>query len=139
MLGVGHAGEVFAYGISLVGEHEAVCVERVAAEHAAHGVGDERDDLVAAGAHVVVALEAGGDLVGRVEDARDRDVLVLDRDGHLAHHVVDLREDAVELLLVGAELVEARVDLRFVRFVLVADEGCHAMPPFRMENRCSYL
>lgn len=135
---IGHLGEIIVHRISRIGQHQALDVERVAAEHAAHGVGDKRDDLIALGAHVAVALVALGDLLGGVEDTRHRDVLVLDLDGHLTLHVVDLGEDAVELLLVGAELFESRVDLGFVSLVLVADEGCHAKPPFCMENRCSY-
>lgn len=133
--GVGHLGQVVLHGVARVGEHQAVDVQRVAAEHAAHGVGDEAHDLVALGAHVLVALVALGDLLGRVEDARHRDVFVLDLDGDLALHVVDAGEDTVELLLVVAELLEAVVDLLLVRLVVHADEPCHAKPPFYMESK----
>ena len=127
MLWVGHLREVVRDGVALVCEHQAVHVERVAAEHATHGVADERDDLIAAGAHVAVALVALRDLLRGVEDAGDGDVLVLDLDGHLALHVVDAREDAVELLLVGAELLEALVYLGLVGLVLVLDQRCHVV------------
>ena len=132
VLRVGHLGEVVLHGAALVGQHEPVYVERVAAEHATHGVADEAHDLVAARAHVLVALVAFGNLLLGVEDSRDRDVLVLDLDGHLAHHAVDLGEDAVKLLLVGAELLEPLVDLGLVCLVFVSYEGCHTTPPFVM-------
>lgn len=44
--------------------------------------------------------------------------------------MVDLGEDAVELLLVGAELLEALVDLRLMRLVFVANERCHNQAAF---------
>ena len=130
MGGVGHLGQVVLDRGALVGQHESVHVERVAAEHAAHGVADEAHDLVAPGADVAVAPEALRDLLSGVEDARDRDVLVLHLDGHLALHVVDAREDAVELLLVRAEPLEALVDLGLVGLVPLLYEPGHATSPF---------
>ena len=127
VLGVGHLGQVVLHRGALVGQHQAVHVERVATKHAAHGVADERDDLVAAGTHVAVALIALRDLLRGVKDAGDRDVLVLDLDGHLALHVVDTRKDAIELLLVGAELLEAGVYLGLVGLILVLDQRCHVV------------
>ena len=123
--GVRDARQVLGQGVALVRQNEAVLVQRVAPQHAAHGIADERDDLVAAGAHVLVALERLGDLLGRVEDAGDGHVLVLHLDGHLPHHVVDLREDAVELLLVGLQLVEARIGLGLPGLVLVSNKRSH--------------
>ena len=99
---------------------------------------NQRHDFVALGEHVLVALERLGDLFGGVEHARHRDVLVLHLDGHLAHHAVDLGEDAVELFLVGLELVPAGVGLGLEGLVLVGDERSHSEPPlsdFRRQLR----
>ena len=125
VVGIGHLGQVVLHRVAGVGEHEAIHVERVAAKHAAYGIADQRDDLVAAGAHVAVALIALRDLLCGVEDAGDRDVLVLDLDGHLALHVIDPGKDAVELLLVCAELLEALVHLGLVGLVFISDKSCH--------------
>ena len=54
--------------------------------------------------------------------------------GTSALHVVDAGEDAVELLLVGPELLEAVVDLLLVGLVVHADELCHVKPPFYLEG-----
>ena len=89
---------------------------------AAHGIAYERGDLVALGAHVLVALVALRDLVGGIKDARHRHVLILDLDGHLALHVVDLGKDSVELLLVSAKLLKASVNLGFASLVFIGEQ-----------------
>ena len=117
MRGVGHLGQIVGNSGALVCQHQAIDIERIAAKHAAHGIAYERGNLVALGAHVLVALVALRNLFCRIEDARHRDVLVLDLDGHLALHVVDLGKDPVELLLVGAKLLKASVDLGLASLV----------------------
>ena len=110
MVRVGHLGQIVIDCCALIGQDQPVHIQRIAAKHAAHGIANERGDLVALGTHVFVTLIALGNLVGGVEDARHRDVLILDLDGHLTLHVVDLGKDSVELFLVSAKLLEALVD-----------------------------
>ena len=119
MIGIGHLGQIVGDRSPLVSQDQTFRVQRITAEHAAHGVAHERGDLVALGAHVLVALVALGNLFGSVEDARHRDVLILDLDGHLPLHVVDLGKDSVELLLVSAKLLKASIDLGLAGLVFI--------------------
>ena len=111
MIRVGHLDQIVIDCGALIGQDQPVHIQRIAAKHAAHGIAYERGDLVSLGAHVFVALIALGNLVGGIENARHRNVLILDLDGHLTLHIVDLGKDSVELFLVTAKLLEASIDL----------------------------
>ena len=110
----GHLGLEVVYGLALVGEDEALCLVGVAAQHAAYAVGDEAAGVSGsvgqAHAHLVV-----GDLYG-----------------DLALHVVDAGEDAVELLLVGLESVEAGTTLGLPAGEAVGEE--HRPLPFPRQH-----
>lgn len=81
-------------------------IQGVAAKEAAHGVGDKGDDLVPEGADIVAALHGLGDIVLGVENPMYRDILVGHLGGELVLEAVDVDENAVQLLLVGFELLE---------------------------------
>lgn len=134
MIGIGHLGQIVVDRGTLIGEDQTVHVQRIAAKHAAHGIANKRGNLVALGAHVLVALVALGNLVGGVEDARHRDVFVLDLDGHLALHVVDLGEDSIELLLVSAKLLKASIDLGLASRVFIGEQRCHISTPSNQDR-----
>ena len=134
MIGIGHLGQIVVDRGTLIGQNQTVHVQRIAAEHAAHGIAYERGNLVALGAHVLVALVALGNLVSGIEDARHRYVLVLDLDGHLALHVVDLGEDSVELLLVSAKLLKASIDLGLASLVFIGEQRCHISIPSNQDR-----
>ena len=125
MVRVGHLCQIVVDRGALIGQDQAIHVQRIAAKHAAHGVAYERDDLVASRAHVLVALIALGDLLRRIEDTRHRDVLILDLDGHLALHVIDLGKDSVELFLVSAKLLKTSVDLGLAGLVFIGEQCWH--------------
>ena len=116
---IGHLCQIIVDRGTLIGKDKPVHIQRIAAEHAAHGIAYKRGNLVALGAHILVALVALGNLVGGIEDPRHRDVLVLDLDRHLALHVVDLGKDSVELLLVSAKLLKASIDLGLASLVFI--------------------
>ena len=119
MRGIGHLGQIVIDCGALVGQNQPVHIQRIAAKHAAHGIAYERGDLVALGAHVFVALIALGDFVGGIEDARQRNVLILDLDGRFALHVVNLGKDSVELFLVSAKLLKASINLSLASFIFI--------------------
>ena len=141
--GIGHLRQIIFNGLPGIGEHQAFNVEGEPTEHAANSVADERYDDIALGLNVLVAFERLGDLALAIEDSRHRYVFILDLDGDLAHHVVDLGEDAVELLLVGLELIPSRVNLGFVSLVLIRDESSHlrrlSKIPKKYENILQYV
>ena len=125
VIGIGHLCQIVVDRGALIGQDQPVHIQRIATKHAAHGIANERGDLVTLGAHVFVALIALGNLIGGVEDARHRNVLILDLDGHLALHVVDLGKDSVELFLVSAELLKASIDLGLASLVFIGQKHCH--------------
>ena len=90
---VGGEGLVVAGIPDAAREGEARHVQRVPAEHTAHGVGEE-----------------GADVPAKVSPA-DGDVLVLHLRGQLVLQAVDVDEDAVEFLLIGFQLAETGVAL----------------------------
>ena len=119
MIRVGHLGQIVIDCGALIGQDQPVHIQRIAAKHAAHGIAYERGDLIALSAHVFVALIALGDLIGGIKDARHRNVLILDLDGHLSLHVVDLGKDSVELFLVSAKLLKASINLSLASLVFI--------------------
>lgn len=125
MRGIGHLGQIVVDRGTLIGQDQPVHIQRIAAKHAAHGIAYERGDLVTLGAHVFIALIALGNLIGSVENARHRNVLILDLDGHLSLHVVDLGKDSVELFLVSAKLLKASIDLGLAGLVFIGEQCWH--------------
>ncbi len=89
--------------------------QSIAAKHAAHGIGEQGDDLIPEGADVAAALHALGDLLLGAEDPVDGDVPVRHLGGEFLLEAVDVDENAVELLLVGLDLLEAGFTLRLPR------------------------
>ena len=87
-------------------------IQGVAAKEAAHSVGDEGDDLVPEGADIVAPLHGFGDIVLGVENSMYRDILIGHLGGELVLEAVDVDENAVQLLLVGFELLEPGLALR---------------------------
>ena len=81
-------------------------IQRVAAKEAAHGVGDEGDDLIPEGADIIAALHGLGDIVLGIENSMYGDILVGHLGGELVLEAVDVNENAVQLFLVGFELLK---------------------------------
>ena len=81
-------------------------IQGVPPEHTAHGVGDEGDDLIPEGTDIVAALHGLGHIVLSVENSMYCDILVGHLGGQLVLEAVDVDENAVQLLLVGLELLE---------------------------------
>ena len=109
--------ELLAEG--LPGEDEAGDVQRITAEHAAHGVGNEGDHLVAFGAHVVATLHALGHVFLCIEHAVDGHVPVRHLRGQLILQAVDVDEDAVEFFFVGFELLETFFTFGLPSFIAI--------------------
>ena len=104
---------------------KALRVQRIAAEHAANGVGEQRDDLIPQGAHIGAALHTFRHVVLCAENPMDRNVLVGHLGGQLVLQAVDADEDAVQLLLVGLELLEAGFTFRLPGGEFIGDLGAH--------------
>ena len=94
-------GDIFAGVPVAAGIRQALHVQGVAAEHTAHGVGDQGGDLVPQGAGVGAALHRLRDVLPAVKDAVDGDVFVGDVGGEFVPQTVNVDEDAVEGFFVG--------------------------------------
>ena len=94
---------------------QPIYIQRVAAEHTAHGVGEQRNNLVPLGADIVRSLHALRHIVLGVVDAVDGDILVCHLRGQLVPEAVDVDEDAVQLFLVDLELQKPLLALGFPR------------------------
>lgn len=66
-------------------------IQGVTAKEAAHGIGDERDDLVPEGADIIAPLHGLGDIVLSIENSMYRDILVGHLGGELVLEAVDVK------------------------------------------------
>ena len=108
---------------------KSIHVQRIPPKHAAHGIGDEGNDLVAHGADVVAALHGLRHIVFAVKHAMHGHILLRHVRRQFVLQTVNVNKNAVEFLFVLFELLEALFALGLPGSIFLGNQSPHIIAP----------
>ncbi|MPN30226.1 hypothetical protein SDC9_177689 [bioreactor metagenome] len=103
---------VFAGIPVAAGIGKSLHIQRVAAKHTAHCIGDQRHDFIVEGADIAAALHGFRHIVLACKHSMHRDVLVRHLRRQLVLQAIYVNKNAVEFFLVGLELLKPLLTFR---------------------------
>ena len=104
-------------------------VQRVAPEHTAHGIGNERHNLIPHGADIIAALHGLRYIVFAVKHAMYSNILVRHIRCQFILQAVDVDENAVQFFFVLFELLEAFFALGLPSSIFLGNQSSHINYP----------